>query len=765
MNTFPTQSRRSSATASASGAALCLLTAGLLAGSTALSRADVLKLDFLDDDDATSSLMDGWTGISGPDWHITEGAVSVTVTGLGTVTLDDRSRTTNAGGTEYDMWKDFLFANGSNAEGDGLQLVFTGLTPNTIYPITLWSFDKSTAAGIHVTDWSANDGAAGAFVQKGKTAFNGANAAPASLSDYKVSFTFTTDATGAITIQGLWAPETVAGHTVFINGLAIGDPGAPVSTAINPTLAVIASGAPMGALVGTFSTVSTLANDTFTYSLVTGDGDNDNSYFTLAGPGNKELHVNGDLTFLGVTTASIRVKVVNSLNAALESQLTVTVLDDADNDGLLDPWENQYFPNIGLDAKPGDDPDQDGLTNLQEQTKKTDPSLADTDGDTLKDGIESGSGIFLSAGDPGTSPLSADTDQDGFPDNIENPLLPFTGIDQPGTDPNKRDADGDGYGDKYEIANNSDPKTQASMPLPAGLLIDFSNGPGAVGGQPAGPRIMQGYQTFTADHETDGSVDRTEAYTAFGAQISLKVSYPEGTPPTVKQLINRADNFDANYQGEKVSLMRDWIGIDARAVSGGLGTEEFTTMSFTLTGLPAGNYQYRSYSHDTEYQHPDFEVGITDAAGTRTEGPFTMTASSSATANPTPVNPGFGEGPETLPSTVTILLKSDGTNPLVITYRVKEVTGYTSVFGVNGFDLTASAATPPETPLKFSTITRDPASGTITLKWEGTAGASYTVQKSDALTSWQTLGTSTTGTYTDTPPAGTERRFYRISKP
>lgn len=745
-----------------------LLAAGVFSAAAGIQlsplRADVLKLDFLDDDDNASSLQEGWVGISGPTWQVTSGTISLTVTGLGTVTLDDRNRTTNGGGTEADMWKDFLFANGSNAAGDGLQLAFTGLKPSTAYPVTIWGFDKSTTGGNHITDWSANDGAAGAFVQKGKLTFNGANAAPVSLADYKVSFVFTTDASGAVTLQGLWAPETVAGHTVFINGLAIGDPGAPTSISLSPAPAGVASGAPVGTVVGSFSSVSTLPNDTFTYSLVDGEGSFENSYFILGGTGNKELKVNGDLAALGLATASIRVKVVNSLNVAYESQFTINVRNDSDNDGLLDPWELQYFPNTGLAALPGDDPDQDGSTNLNEQAKKTDPTQADTDGDTIKDGAETGSGIFLSLTDTGTNPLSTDSDQDGLPDNVENPLLPSTGLEQPGTDPNKRDTDADGYGDKYEISKASNPKDATSFPLPAGLLIDFSHGTNVAGGQAAGPQLMKGYQTYTADHEIEGDVNRTEVYTAFGSQVSLTVAYPDTTAATVKQLINRPDGNNANYKGEKVELMRDWIGIDARAASGGRGTEEFTSMSFTLSGLPAGNYQYRSYSHDTELQHPDFEVVIADAAGSRTEGPFTMTASTTSANNPTPMNPGLGDGPEILPSTVTVAVKSDGTNPVVITYRVKEVTAYTSVFGVNGFELT-SAGVSPEVPLKFGSITRNPATGAVTLQWEGTPGGSYTIQKSDALASWELLGTSTTGSYTDTPPAGTKVRFYRITKP
>ena len=44
---------------------------------------------------------------------------------------------------------------------------------------------------------------------------------------------------------------------------------------------------------------------------------------------------------------------------------------DADSDGLLDEWELAHFGSLA--ASPGDDPDGDGLTNLQEQTTGTHP--------------------------------------------------------------------------------------------------------------------------------------------------------------------------------------------------------------------------------------------------------------------------------------------------------------------------------------------------------------------------------------------------------
>lgn len=75
---------------------------------------------------------------------------------------------------------------------------------------------------------------------------------------------------------------------------------------------------------------------------------------------------------------------------------------DLDDDGLPDNWEanNDLNPNEnGLnDRNDGQygDPDQDGLTNLQEYQFGTDPNNADTDGDSLSDYDE----IFVYGTDP-----------------------------------------------------------------------------------------------------------------------------------------------------------------------------------------------------------------------------------------------------------------------------------------------------------------------------------------------------------------------------
>ncbi len=91
---------------------------------------------------------------------------------------------------------------------------------------------------------------------------------------------------------------------------------------------------------------------------------------------------------------------------------------DTDGDGIPDEYEIAHGlnPNNPVDAQ--EDPDHDGLTNLQEYQLGTDPQNADTDGDGLSDGQEIARG---------TNPLLWDTDGDGISDGLEvgvgtNPL-------------------------------------------------------------------------------------------------------------------------------------------------------------------------------------------------------------------------------------------------------------------------------------------------------------------------------------------------------
>jgi hypothetical protein len=158
-------------------------------------------------------------------------------------------------------------------------------------------------------------------------------------------------------------------------------------------------------------------------------------------------------------------------------------LADVDSDGLPDVWETNYFPSIATWGA-GDDPDNDGFTNLQEYQGGSNPALQastpnDTDADGLPDSWENthfGSLGYGAGDDPdsdtftnlqeyqaGTLPNNgssnpSDTDADGLPDAWEN--LHFGSLGFGASD----DPDGDGFNNLQEYLEGAQPNNVASFP-------------------------------------------------------------------------------------------------------------------------------------------------------------------------------------------------------------------------------------------------------------------------------------------------------------
>jgi hypothetical protein len=80
----------------------------------------------------------------------------------------------------------------------------------------------------------------------------------------------------------------------------------------------------------------------------------------------------------------------------------------------------------------------------------------DRDGDGIIDRYETGTGIYVSATDTGSSPTNPDTDNDDLGDGVE--------LNTYHTDPNRSDTDGDGFGDGFEVTTGFNPASAASSP-------------------------------------------------------------------------------------------------------------------------------------------------------------------------------------------------------------------------------------------------------------------------------------------------------------
>ncbi|MFL2479306.1 MAG: LamG-like jellyroll fold domain-containing protein, partial [Verrucomicrobiales bacterium] len=167
------------------------------------------------------------------------------------------------------------------------------------------------------------------------------------------------------------------------------------------------------------------------------------------------------------------------------SPMALIDTSDDDEDGLPDIWEEKLVDNLddlnGNGAGPGPgsgtgDFDGDGLTDLDEyEETKTNPIVADTDSDGLSDGVETGTGTYVSATNTGTDPKNADSDGDGLLDGVETNSGTLVDEEDTGTDPNNADTDGDSYTDGGEVAGGTDPhdpNSKGAIPSPF-LYVDF----------------------------------------------------------------------------------------------------------------------------------------------------------------------------------------------------------------------------------------------------------------------------------------------------
>ena len=281
-------------------------------------------------------------------------------------------------------------------------------------------------------------------------AYSGAgNQDPATLPS---TVTFSFDAVGGSNVVVSFTPLAGAAvHTqlITINGLEItstSPPTAPTDIALSGS--TIAATATIGTSVGTLSTTDPTPGDTFTYALVGGSGSTNNADFAIVGD---QLQTDRDLSGQpGGTMLSVRIRTTDMDSDSFEKVFLIEVVNDSDGDGLDDTWELTYFNTLG-DATGTGDNEPDGLNNLGEQAAGTNPTIADSDGDSLTDGAE--------VNTHNTDPLVADSDGDGIDDGDE--LSASNGYI---TDPNLFDTDGDGFNDGLEIAEGNDPTNAADFP-------------------------------------------------------------------------------------------------------------------------------------------------------------------------------------------------------------------------------------------------------------------------------------------------------------
>ncbi len=291
-------------------------------------------------------------------------------------------------------------------------------------------------------------------------------------------------------------------------------------------------------------------------------------------PMNVDVASGNFIVFQGITARNLRVRSSGNGDpedfgrGPLNAIQIIEDSNDTDGDGLPDVWESANMLDAADDGTTGEsapgakdgpngalgDPDADGLTNLQEFQGGTNPQSNDTDGDTLLDGVESGSGMFVDDTDTGTSPTNGDTDGDGLGDGVETNTDVFVDADDTGSDPNQPDSDLDGLPDGWEVTYLLDPNEDG--------MIDLDQGPDGdpdTDSSPNSQEFARGTNPIDSDSDDDTVVDGHEddgGVWMSATQTGTDPLDPDTDGDTLSDGVetNTGDFVDANDTGTNPNL-------------------------------------------------------------------------------------------------------------------------------------------------------------------------------------------------------------------
>ena len=127
------------------------------------------------------------------------------------------------------------------------------------------------------------------------------------------------------------------------------------------------------------------------------------------------------------------------------------------------------------------------------------------------------------------------------------------------------------------------------------------------------------------------------------------------------QMVDRPNYLD-RITGDP-NLLRDWIGTDSR----GVNEANSDVLTLTLSGLPEGTYNWKSYHYDPADQGDVFNVIVNDAAGSTATLDVIQTVGTD------------------IPATFTTTITSDGSDVTLVFVAGDDQLG---MFSMNGFELT-----------------------------------------------------------------------------
>ena len=237
------------------------------------------------------------------------------------------------------------------------------------------------------------------------------------------------------------------------------------------------------------------------------------------------------------------------------------------------------------------------------------------------------------------------------------------------------------------------------------LRVDFNSnqdggGDSSTAGDPGlsvANQNQPGWSSYHANHEV-----AAEFSTANYGGITVTPAWPNTTDNRVRQSIDRTAGFDSSWDNAAadLDLVTDFIGIDTRTGNGGNGNWDGTTgtptiMSLAIGGLPAGDYVWTSFHHDTEHVHGTFAVWLSTDGGSN----FAQLADglmTDGTAGGNPDSLAIEDGPDaySLPSTYTTSFTANGADDVVLQFApYSGVAVHRQIWGMNGFVIVPEPAT------------------------------------------------------------------------
>lgn len=315
----------------------------------------------------------------------------------------------------------------------------------------------------------------------------------------------------------------------------------------------------------------------------------------------------------GLVTAVAPGKVIiSAINEGATStvQLGISVPVSTVGDGIPDSWKIAHGLSTTDPGVAGQDPDGDGLTNLEEFIAGTDPNNPDTDGDGLSDGDE--------VHKYHTDPLNPDTDRDGIPDGVEVKL---------GTNPLNADTDGDGIPDGIELKLGTNPLVPDVTTTVQGRVLNGANSP------VAGASVMVfGLITGTTDGTGFFSIPFVPSHLGFVSATARSTQNNvilEGQSANVGPVDNAVTNVGVIQLGQSNGSVTGTIfGLQNQVIPGALVTITIGGEVRTTTADGTGVYGFSGFAPNS------FVVTATDpATGLRGQAIGTLSPNSSALAN------------------------------------------------------------------------------------------------------------------------------------